>query len=143
MKFKLVLILLPLVMALHSRAQLTINISNIQKLQGELYIAVYDDAESYMNVESAVQRKIINVEGNIARVVISGLAEGKYAIAIFQDLNGNSMLDTKKGRIPAEPFGFSNDARGKVGPPNFDKASFVFKSKGEIDIKMVSNERKH
>ena len=141
MKLKSILIIVLAAMALHGRAQLTVNISNISMLQGELYIAVYDDAERFLNVELAAEKKIVEITGETASVVISGLKAGKYSVAVFQDLNGNGTLDMKKGRIPDEPFGFSNNARGKFGPPGFNKASFSFCDTGEIDIKMVNNER--
>ena len=48
---------------------------------------------------------------------------GKYAIAFFQDENGNGKLDTKRFGVPSEPFGFSRDAMGKLGPPSFEAAA--------------------
>jgi uncharacterized protein (DUF2141 family) len=33
-------------------------------------------------------------------------------------------LDTNFLGIPKEQFGFSNDARGTLGPPDFESASF-------------------
>lgn len=142
MIFRTMTISFLLVIAFQARAQLTINISNISIAEGELYIAVYDHPEKYMNPESATERKIVPVKGKSASVVVDDLPRGKYAVAVFHDLNANGILDMKKGKIPGEPFGFSNDARGKTGPPNFDKASFEYHGNAEIDIKLVNNDRK-
>jgi uncharacterized protein (DUF2141 family) len=57
------------------------------------------------------------------------LPEGEYAISVFHDQNGNRQLDQNFINIPKEPFGFSNDALGMMGPPSFDEAMFQVKQK--------------
>lgn len=47
---------------------------------------------------------------------------GTYAVAVFQDLNGNGRLDRTPLGLPLEPYGFSNDA-GRLGRPSFAAAS--------------------
>ena len=47
---------------------------------------------------------------------------GTYAIAVFQDLNGNGRLDRTPLGLPLEPYGFSNDA-GRLRRPTFANAS--------------------
>ena len=42
--------------------------------------------------------------------------------------------------IPKEPFGFSNDAKGKFGPPKWQDAVFIFneiKSRNNFKIKKL------
>jgi uncharacterized protein (DUF2141 family) len=34
-------------------------------------------------------------------------------------------MDTKLFGIPKEPYGFSNNAKGFMGPPSFEDAKFV------------------
>lgn len=43
---------------------------------------------------------------------------GKYAVVAFHDVNGNEELDKNMLGIPTEPYGFSNNARGMLGPPD-------------------------
>jgi uncharacterized protein (DUF2141 family) len=70
------------------------------------------------------------------RFVFDGLAPGRYAIAAFQDLNGNGSLDRTKLGLPLEPFGFSNDA-GRSGRPSFASAAFVLgDGKREISLRL-------
>ena len=39
--------------------------------------------------------------------------------------------------IPKEPFGFSNDAKGKFGPPKWNDAVFIFNtSNQEVTLKL-------
>lgn len=50
---------------------------------------------------------------------------GYYAISVFHDENANAKLDL--GLFgPLERYGFSNGARGFLGPPSFDKAKAAF-----------------
>ena len=48
---------------------------------------------------------------------------GRYAIAVYQDLDNNNKLDRWLGLIPKEPYGFSNNV-GRYGPVSFAQASF-------------------
>ena len=49
--------------------------------------------------------------------------QGRYAIALFHDENGNGRMD-KMMMLPKEGFGFSRDAPLEFGPPHFGAASF-------------------
>ena len=108
--------------------ELKITVSNISPLEGELYIAVYNSPETYMDTTATAMRKIVTVTGETQTILLKNLSPGNYAIAIFQDLNANGLLDTKGIGVPAEPFGFSNDARGSVGPPEYKDALLILDS---------------
>ena len=95
-----------------------------------------------MNIEKTAFRKIVPVDGETQVVVFENVPSGIYAISIFQDLNGNGELDENKSGIPSEPFGFSNDARGKLGPPKYKKASFGFNGDLSIHLRMVNHAKK-
>ena len=60
----------------------------------------------------------------LARVTFEGVPFGTYALKVFHDENDNGKLDTNFVGMPKEAFGFSNDAMGRFGPPDFDAASF-------------------
>ena len=47
-----------------------------------------------------------------------------YAFTFFHDLNKNKKLDTNFLGIPKEPYGFSNEKKGRFGPPKFKEVSF-------------------
>ncbi len=49
---------------------------------------------------------------------------GRYAIALLHDENDNGIADRAAGMIPREGYGFSRDAKVRMGPPAFDKAAF-------------------
>jgi uncharacterized protein (DUF2141 family) len=62
------------------------------------------------------------------------------AIAVFQDNDGNGKLTKSQMGIPREPYGFSNNARGILGPPKFKQAAFELEPRTDntetIEIKV-------
>ena len=53
------------------------------------------------------------------------LPAGAYAVRAFHDVDGDGELNTNPFGIPIEPFAFSNDARGRMGPPGWSAARFT------------------
>ena len=49
---------------------------------------------------------------------------GRYAIALLHDENNNGKADRALMMMPTEGFGFSRDAKVRMGPPKFKSAAF-------------------
>lgn len=120
---------------------LTIVVRNIYPVDGKLYFALYGDKASFMDIDAASHYKIAEVKDTIETIIFEGVNKGNYAVAIFQDLNGNGTLDKSALGIPNEPYGFSNDARGRMGPPKFKDAVFSFSGDEKIMINLINNEK--
>ena len=95
---------------------LTLEVRDIDRVQGFLYVAVYSSPDNFLK---KLDKTVI--------VPCEGLPKGTYALALFQDLNGNGTLDTGAFGIPQEPTAFSNDAQGVMGPPSFEECSFTLR----------------
>lgn len=119
-----------LVFVMQSAAQLlfaqnlTIEVCDIEKVEGHLYVAIYNSEETFMKKPLTAFR--IDVKDTSLSIPCQGLPTGTYAISLFQDENGNGKLDTAVFGIPTEKYGFSNDAQGVMGLPSYDKCSFTF-----------------
>jgi uncharacterized protein (DUF2141 family) len=61
---------------------------------------------------------------DVVEILMQNFADGEYAVAVFEDINGNGKLDTNFLGIPKEPVGTSRDAKGNFGPPKFVDAAF-------------------
>ncbi len=57
-------------------------------------------------------------------------------IGIFVDKNYNNKMDRNLFGVPKEQFGFSNNAKGKFGPPSFEDASFTVSSDMNLEINL-------
>lgn len=122
-----------------AKDQLVLEISGLELIEGNLYISLYDNESNWMNTDSANQKVMVPVTRNPEMIVMPNIPPGKYAIAIYQDLNDNEIMDETEIRIPKEPFGFSNNPRGLRGPASFKQASFEFNGQDTVRIKLVSN----
>lgn len=115
--------------------KLNIHVKNIKVYNGSIFIAVYTNKENYM--KDRVYEQVKPVTDNESLDIEIEMPFGDYAITIFHDVNGNEDLDTNFIGIPKEPYGFSNNAKGSFGPPDYDASKFEFKSEGqEIEIEL-------
>jgi len=91
---------------------------------GRIAVAIYRDAESFRKSENPVRTYMLQRTGAVTSIYVQGLQPGRYAIAAFQDTDGDGKLSKGALGIPREPFGFSNGARARFGLPAFDAAAF-------------------
>lgn len=68
-------------------------------------------------------------------IIVENLIPGKYAFKYFHDENKNKKLDTNLIGMPKEGFGFSNNAKGKFGPPSFKQTIFIVNQDSLIKCK--------
>lgn len=95
-------------------------IRNVKPQQGRVMAALYESAGDF-KADRRFAGQILDPSGPEVAVVFSGLAPGRYGLAVFQDLDGDSKLGTSLLGVPTEPYGFSRDAKaGAFGPPGFD-----------------------
>lgn len=104
---------------------LTLDVRGIENVKGHLYIGIYNSKEVFM--KKSVVGFRVEVKRNEMSIPCKGLPTGTYAISLFQDENGNGVLDTGSFGRPLEKFGFSNDAEGVMGAPSYEKCTFDFK----------------
>jgi len=121
--------------------QLSITISNIYPVKGDIYIAIYDNDDDYMDIEKVAFREIVPIHSEVQTIILNDIPAGEYAVSVFQDIDENGELNTNAIGIPNEPFGFSNDARGRFGPPKFKNAKFSYPGTQEISIKLANSEK--
>lgn len=93
---------------------------------GDVLLALCPDSASF---EDEVNCRFEKIKATASTVVfdLSGVAPGTYAIRAVHDVDADGDIDVNKLGIPTEPFGFSNDAMGKMGPPTFEQAKFTVK----------------
>ncbi len=118
-------------------ANLTIKINGIQNAKGTMNFAVYDNAENYDKSKDYFVGESVKVESLDFVYVFEDMPYGTYAISLFQDEDENDELNTNWIGMPKELFGFSNDAKAKMGPPDFVDASFEIKGDMELVINLV------
>lgn len=119
---------------------LEIKITNIENGSGTVYLAVLNSADGWLKTDAGSRpfREATQAITGTSDVLVSirDLPPGKYAISLFQDLNGDGKLDTNLVGFPKEPFGFSAPM-GPFGPPGFDDAAIEFSGdNASVEIKL-------
>ncbi|HHH54715.1 MAG TPA: DUF2141 domain-containing protein [Bacteroidetes bacterium] len=105
----------------YSQNSLTIKINSLKNDKGFIRLVLFDKNEKILNT---VSEKITEKSSTIT---IDGLSDGSYAFKYFHDKNSNKKLDTNWIGIPKEGYGFSNNAKGTFGPPEFEETIFDIK----------------
>ncbi len=90
---------------------------------GAVMVALYD-ASTYVGGQ-AVRGARIDVAAGHRTASFEGLEPGEYGIKAFHDVNGNGEMDTNPFGMPIEPYAFSNNAVGNMGPAGWDRARFT------------------
>jgi len=106
-------------------ADLTVEIDGVTAARGHLAVGLYDSAANFPSERGGAQAQRVASAVGRTTVVFRNLAPGNYAVGVYQDENDNQKLDKGMFGIPKEPYGFSNDARGTAGPPEFRDARFA------------------
>ena len=104
-------------------ASVTVRVLGLEVESGQIAVALYDSAQSFKDRTGAVASGKTDPQDGAATWTVESIDPGIYAVAAYHDLNENDQLDRSALGAPAEPYGFSNDARGRFGPPKFEKAA--------------------
>ncbi len=105
---------------------LVIEINNITSPEGIIWVGIYDSEENFMIKENAIVEGYKVDETGHKTVHVDQLTYGKYAIALFHDINGNGELDRNWLGIPSEPYAFSRRPKSKWRLPRFREIVFSF-----------------
>lgn len=93
---------------------------------GTLHVALYSSVKAYKS-DTACAIRTVAIDGNMALCTFDSLTPGICAIKVFQDVNGNGLLDTSWLGWPKEPIGYSNNAPVNTGTPPFKLAAIQVK----------------
>ena len=112
---------------------LIINTIGFENSNGVAMVALVNSKENYNEEDPFKGYSVDIINGRAIKTIT--LPYGEYAVKIYHDENGNNELDKNMFGIPKEAYGFSNDARGSLGPPEYEKVMFKLDSqKKEITI---------
>lgn len=93
--------------------------------EGVIMAALFDSQAAYDGGGAAVRGVRIDVAGGERVARFEGLPPGDYALRAFHDVNGDGQMNANPFGMPTEPFGFSNNAVGNMGPASWERARFA------------------
>ena len=105
--------------------QLTLNIDNIEVVDGYIRIGIFNASDTFLKKGSTFKNYKIAVEDSTATIIIDDLPKGEYAFILYHDKNNDGKMNRKFIGIPKEPYGFSNNVRPKLSKPTFEECKFL------------------
>lgn len=127
---KLFILVLGLPIVATSQVSLSLKLSNYKGKSSCIGVALYSK-EGFLIEEKALLTDYFCNNSNVDDKWYSigdSIPAGRYALAVFEDLNKNKKLDKNLTGIPIEPYVFSNNAGSKWSKPIFQDASFELTS---------------
>lgn len=115
-----------LVAAPASAATVEVTVDGIEPLSSSLYVALCQGGLTEAECRTG---RDAPVSGTTQRMVFQDVAPGTYAVAAFQDENGNGRLDRTGLGLPTEPYGFSG-ASERAARPDFARARITIREPG-------------
>lgn len=104
----------------------TIAISNLRSAEGVVRACMTTDQDRFPRCQGTAGAHSTVVPATQAgTITFRNVQPGTYAIALLHDENDNGRADRALGMMPKEGFGFSNDARVRMGPPRFSDAAIT------------------
>lgn len=113
---------------------LTVRITDIPGVKGDLLVGLYDTAESFTDSPMEISPRIELETAEDQVFIFNNLKPGKYAVAVVHDLNKNGKLDRNFLGMPKEPLAFSVVKKIPKGKPKFEACSFEI---GEDPVELV------
>lgn len=90
---------------------------------GAVMVALYDSETTYSGGRPVRVAKV-DVAAGERVAAFDGLPVGDYAMKAFHDVDGDGTMDANPFGMPTEPYAFSNNAVGNMGPAGWDRAHF-------------------
>jgi len=105
--------------------RLLISVTGAHSARGNITFTLYGEKPaSFLAHKGSIAIARVMLAGTEATACFAVSAPGVYALAVYHDENNNHRLDRTLIGLPAEGYGFSNDAPVRLGPPSFNAARF-------------------
>ena len=125
--------------ALVSAETLTITIADIRESEGLLMIQVANSEKGFEFSEDSAAPPPVAISqlaeaGEMTFEVT--LPPGIYGARVLHDLNGTGKVDSNFVGMPKEPWAFSNNATGRLGPAKWQDAKFEISGNTAVEIRL-------
>jgi uncharacterized protein (DUF2141 family) len=115
-----------------------VEVQDLRHERGQLAILLFDDPNGFPKSPERAVRNWKFPLGKGRRFELGNIPKGRYALSVIHDENANARLDANPFGIPREPYGFSNNPKAVLGPPDFHEAAFELQGKAlDLRVKMI------
>ncbi len=120
------------------QVRLQVSVSGMRSTSGNVTVTIYpDDKTHFLDGAFKLARQSVPVTLPVTQLCFAFTTPGYYAVALFHDENANGHFDTTMLGVPDEGFGFSNNPKLYLGPPDLAKVRMAMhQGDNQIDIKI-------
>lgn len=101
-----------------------VKVTGLRSEKGLIHFSLYTPGD--MNIRQAPWIETLTNGRSLPEAVFRNIPQGRYALIVTHDENGNLQLDRRPNGMPMEGYGVSGNDDFPAGPPQFEKSSFVF-----------------
>jgi uncharacterized protein (DUF2141 family) len=91
---------------------------------GAVMVALFGSEAAYDGQGAPVAQAMLDVAAGQHSATFT-VPAGDYAVKSFHDVNGDGQMNANPFGMPTEPYAFSNNARGNMGPATWAQAHFT------------------
>ena len=108
-----------------STVNITVTATDLRSSKGVLRACMTTNAKRFPKCrgDENAYSVVVPAAGSV-KLTFKGVKPGRYAIALLHDENNNGKADRALMMMPKEGYGFSRDAKVRMGPPKFKDAAF-------------------
>lgn len=111
-----------------------VRVSGIAASQGEVGCALFGAGPSFPMDAGAARQVWVPAEASGVLCRFVDVPEGRWAVSVSHDLNGNHKVDTNLFGLPTEAWGVSNNVRPMLRPPRFEESAFNVASGQAVEL---------
>lgn len=139
MKTTIITLLLLLAVCASSTAQnsFSVEVTGLEPGRGYVFFGLYDKDKGFLDEQSQIAGAKVKAAGNTALYTFKNLPDGDYAVAVYQDVNGNGKCDRNIIGYPTEGFGFSRNYKPKISAPDFSEVKIGLSQSAETSIALI------
>ena len=115
--------------------ELEISVSGAAAGSGQIILSAFWSEQDFLKTPVINTSKPVDHAGS-AVFELGNITPGRMAFSAIHDADEDGELDTGLFGIPTELVGFSRDARGLFGPPDFDDAVMDVACGDSISIRL-------
>jgi uncharacterized protein (DUF2141 family) len=106
--------------------RLSMTVTGLRSNDGVVRCALHNSPAAFPKAGQEWRGVIAPIRDRQATCVFSGVPAGNYAVAFFHAEHNETQLTPGLFGKPIQGYGFSNNASGSFGPPDFNAAAFRY-----------------
>jgi uncharacterized protein (DUF2141 family) len=106
--------------------RLSMTVTGLRSNDGVVRCALHNSPAAFPKAGQEWRGVIAPIRDRQATCVFSGVPAGNYAAAFFHAEHNETQLTPGLFGKPIQGYGFSNNASGSFGPPDFNAAAFRY-----------------